>query len=450
MCFINHWFGRFTLGFLLVSIVETVAATFTASPLHTTVYPTFADKNNSRDKATYLFMSQNRRKWSSSNEIDDIFASSGSVSGKNRRDFFLQSQQQISTIVFTSLVLGNNVAHAEETSPSTEIVTKLKTIVITGANSGIGFQACKRLVAQGHTIILACRSINKAQDAAERIQNDENIVPTGKLIPAECNLADMESIKRFVETFAPSTKVDALCLNAGVARNTAASDCARTKDGFELTVGVNHFGHFYLNHLMLPYLANDGRIVVTASSVHDPESPGGAQGVPATLGSLSGLQQLGKKCEMIDGNPFNADKAYKDSKLCNVLFTRELQRRLAMNEATKNLSVNCFSPGLIVGTGLFRDQNPFFTKLFDVAATNILKVGETPEWGGASLDYMTTVTTKGLFYDSAPGSSKYGEIAFGREFIPMNVSKEGQDDSKAKLLWDLSANELGISSLAKQ
>lgn len=80
-------------------------------------------------------------------------------------------------------------------------------------------------------------------------------------------------------------------------------------------MGVNHFGHFYLNHLMLPLLANDGRIVVTASSVHDPESPGGAQGVPATLGDLSGLWQFGKDCEMLDGNAFNADKAYKDSKV---------------------------------------------------------------------------------------------------------------------------------------
>ena len=58
-----------------------------------------------------------------------------------------------------------------------------------------------------------------------------------------------------------------------------------------------------------------GRVVVTASGVHDPESPGGAQGIPATLGDLSGLEKEGKNCEMIDGSPFNADKAYKDSKV---------------------------------------------------------------------------------------------------------------------------------------
>jgi protochlorophyllide reductase len=219
-------------------------------------------------------------------------------------------------------------------------------------------------------------------------------------------------------------------------------------------------------------MARDGRIVVTASSVHDPESPGGAQGVPATLGTLDGLRLQGKDCEMLDGNPFNADKAYKDSKvrthyctvlgstvqslidfafhlncqLCNVLFTRELQRRLSESTATKGISVNCFSPGLIVGTGLFRDQNPFFIKLFDFAATDLFKVGETPEWGGASLAYMTTVSSKGLFYNSAPGSSKFGSAAFGREFVPMPISKEAQDDAKAALLWELSSKVLGIAA----
>ena len=127
-----------------------------------------------------------------------------------------------------------------------------------------------------------------------------------------------------------------------------------------------------------------------------------------------------------------------------MLFTRELQRRIDANDATKEIRVNSFSPGLIVGTGLFRDQNPFFIKLFDLAATNLLKVGETPEWGGACLEYMTTMSSKGLFYNSDPGSSKYGGDAFGREFRPMDVSKEGNDDSKAQHLWELTEKALGI------
>jgi NAD(P)-dependent dehydrogenase (short-subunit alcohol dehydrogenase family) len=109
-----------------------------------------------------------------------------------------------------------------------------------------------------------------------------------------------------------------VCLNAGVARKTDATDVARTQDGFELTVGTNHLGHFYLQHLLLPLLSRSkigGRLVITASGVHDPQSPGGAQGVPATLGNLLGLERDGKRFEMVDGGAFNADKAYKDSKV---------------------------------------------------------------------------------------------------------------------------------------
>jgi NAD(P)-dependent dehydrogenase (short-subunit alcohol dehydrogenase family) len=84
---------------------------------------------------------------------------------------------------------------------------------------------------------------------------------------------------------------------------------------FAVSVGINHFGHVYLNHLLLPLMSRDGRIVVTASSVHDPASPGGAQGQTATLGQLQGLERYGRDCAMMDGGPFNADKAYKDSKV---------------------------------------------------------------------------------------------------------------------------------------
>lgn len=86
-------------------------------------------------------------------------------------------------------------------------------------------------------------------------------------------------------------------------------------------MGTNHFGHFYLNHLLLNKINRDtGRIVVTASSVHDPESPGGAQGRTATLGNLEGLTRDGRNFEMVDGNPYNGDKAYKDSKARNRAF----------------------------------------------------------------------------------------------------------------------------------
>lgn len=324
-----------------------------------------------------------------------------------------------------------------------------KNIVLTGGNSGIGFQAALELTQMGHNLILPCRTYQKSADACRRLEVQRS--QGGSLIPAECDLASLSSVANFakqVPTFLPEGQLlDTVCLNAGLSRNTEAKDVLRTEEGFELTVGTNHFGHFYLNHLLLPMVKPSvGRIVVTGSGVHDPESPGGAQGELATLGDLQGLERDGRNFEMVDGGPFNADKAYKDSKLCNMLFTRELQRRLDASPATRGITANCFSPGLIVGTGLFRDQNPLFVKVFDIAATNLFKVGETEEWGGSALVYTSTVDTKGGYYLSPPGSSKYGDKAFGNQFKLTEPSKEAHDDAKAKRLWELSEKLVGISA----
>lgn len=89
-------------------------------------------------------------------------------------------------------------------------------------------------------------------------------------------------------------------------------------------------------------------------------------------------------------------------------------------------------------------------KIFDFAATDLLKVGETVPWGGAALDYMTldtNVASKGgLYYTSPPGSSKYGDDAFGNQFVVSQVSKEAMDDAKAKRLWELSEKLVAVVS----
>lgn len=189
-----------------------------------------------------------------------------------------------------------------------------KTILMTGANSGIGLCAAKKLADAGHKLILPCRTLDKAVAAAAAIGASSNV------IPAECDLADLSSIQKFGKEL-PSllgsgASLDIACLNAGISRGVQRDEIERTKDGFETTVGTNHLGHFYLNSLLVPQLQSEGRIVITASGVHDPESPGGAQGETATLGDLTGFERDGSNFEMVDGNPFNADKAYKDSKVC--------------------------------------------------------------------------------------------------------------------------------------
>jgi protochlorophyllide reductase len=188
-----------------------------------------------------------------------------------------------------------------------------------------------------------------------------------------------------------------------------------------------------------------GKIIVTASGVHDPDSSGGSHGNKATLGDMAGLEQIGKNCEMIDGGSFDAQKAYRDSKLCNILFTRELQRRLSVSGS--KVSVNCFSPGLILESGFFRHQSIFFKWLFGIAATYIFKITETCEWGGGCLVYMITSVNDeyGKYYCAPSGSSKYGDAAYGNQFRATNVSKEAMDDAQAKRLWELSEKVLGLS-----
>ena len=329
--------------------------------------------------------------------------------------------------------------------------------VVTGANSGIGFDGACKLAALGFDVVLACRTLAKAEDAAERIRararEADGASLLGELIPAECDLSDLGSVRRFAASAAGSAPLDALVLNAGV-QYSGDNDVRRTADGFEITVGTNHLGHFLLTELMLPRLEQavgtspDGtapRVVVTASEVHDPASPGGNVGLGAGLGGLAGLKASGADFQMLDGSEYNADKAYKDSKLCNVLFARELQRRLSA--ANSAVTVNAFGPGLITRTGFFRYQNPLFVKLFDFATNDIFHVAETVDGGGDCLVYMATSPALegkgGLYYNNgiAPGEGKTGH-----KFERGEVSAEARDDAEAAALWQYSERLVGMAA----
>jgi protochlorophyllide reductase len=231
------------------------------------------------------------------------------------------SGKALASLLLAPSILASSSAANAASEPPIYADTK-RTILLTGCNSGIGYDAAKRLAQRGHDIILACRTLDKATGAANQIQEELGTALTGNLLPKECNLADLTSIASLVQELNTSgTKLDSLCLNAGIARNTAAKEVLYTSQGFELTIGTNHLGHFYLTNMLLPLLKTDGmgsNIVVTASGVHDPDSPGGAQGSLATLGDLEGLEKSVKEnvsFDMVDGNAFDPDKAYKDSKV---------------------------------------------------------------------------------------------------------------------------------------
>lgn len=111
-----------------------------------------------------------------------------------------------------------------------------KLIVMTGANSGVGYEAALRLAAQQHTLVLPCRTMDKSVGAIQSIQQQ---LPDANLIPAECDLASLASIQSFAKELpsliGDTKQLDTVCYNAGLSRNVKAQDVARTKDGFELT-----------------------------------------------------------------------------------------------------------------------------------------------------------------------------------------------------------------------
>lgn len=181
-----------------------------------------------------------------------------------------------------------------------------KTILITGANSGLGLESAKALAKHGAKVILACRTLAKANGAADAIRSE---VPNAKLEPDALDLSDLASVRTFAREFnARHGQLDVLLNNAGV----MATPYTRTSDGFELQFGTNHLGHFALTGLLFELLANTpGARVVSVSSV--------AHRIGKLRFSDPAWEQGYAKWP-----------AYGMSKLANLLFTYELARRVAV------------------------------------------------------------------------------------------------------------------------
>jgi protochlorophyllide reductase len=330
------------------------------------------------------------------------------------------------------------------------VMRDIRTVLITGCNHGIGLDAAKKFAKRNDLkVILACRTLAKAKGAKSEIleaiaQEGGKVNDSSLLVPAECDLADLESIKIFATSLGDEP-IDILCLNAGV-QYAGSKEVNRTKDGFEISMGTDHLGHFYLTNLLLKNVESAGitstlkpRIVVTASEVHDPESPGGKVGRGAGLGDFEGIKEDGAEFELMDGSEFDADKAYKDSKLANILFANELNRRLRL--AGSQINVVSFGPGLITRSNFFQHQNQVFTKVFDFAANDLLHVAETVSGGGDCLIKMALdpelENKTGVYYNNDLG----GET--GHVFHESKTSRESMNVEEAVELWTWSEALVG-------
>ncbi|MBC7934943.1 MAG: SDR family NAD(P)-dependent oxidoreductase [Rhizobacter sp.] len=223
----------------------------------------------------------------------------------------------------------------------------MKSIIITGATSGIGFDCAIQMakIAPNEQIILACRNIQAGNETIRKIKNKTN---HQHLICLPLDLASLQSIKDFKDKFAKLANpvITSLINNAGL-QNIGKT--AYTNDGFETTFGTNHLGGFYLTLLLLPYIEQNGSIIFTASDTHDPATKTGIESPIYTSGKDLAFPKETNEKENIVGQ-----RRYSTSKLCNVLSAYVLHEKLA----DKNIRVNAFDPGMVPGTGLARTYPP--------------------------------------------------------------------------------------------
>ena len=197
--------------------------------------------------------------------------------------------------------------------------------LVTGANTGIGFEIARGLLQAGHHVVLGCRDVKKGEAAKAQLLAD---VPGAQAEVMQVDLANLARLRNVVPKFqAKVPRLSLLVHNAGCWPRTRR----RTEDGFELTLGVNHLGPFFLTHALLPQLEAGARVVVLTSSLH----------LKATFDFDDPMFKVRKH---------HAGTAYGQSKLANVLFTLALARRLK----DRGVTVNAVHPG-VVATELTRE-----------------------------------------------------------------------------------------------
>jgi NAD(P)-dependent dehydrogenase (short-subunit alcohol dehydrogenase family) len=288
-----------------------------------------------------------------------------------------------------------------------------RTAVVTGANAGIGLETARALAARGATVILACRDVAKGEAAAQRLAADP-----ARLRVVQLDLASLASVRSAAdEILAGGPRLDLLINNAGV----MDIPFDRSVDGVELTFAVNHLGHFALTGLLLEQLlATPGSRVVTISSV----------------AHHRGVLDL----ETIEsGDGYKPGAAYARSKLANLLFAYELQRRLAAAGAdTISLAAH---PG-IARTGLYRTSSRLERTLLSP------RVRVLTSWLVQSAEAGALPTLRAALDPDARGGEYYGPDG-SKEYIgrPVRVDSapSSHDRAAQQRLWELSEQLSGIT-----
>ncbi|KAM6908029.1 retinol dehydrogenase 12, like [Lycodopsis pacificus] len=275
-----------------------------------------------------------------------------------------------------------------------------RTVIITGANAGIGKETAIDLARRGAKVIMACRDMERGQAAVKEvveISGSENVVCM------KLDLADSKSIREFAEAInTGEPKLNLLINNAGV----MVCPYGKTADGFEMQIGVNHFGHFLLTHLLIDLIKRSApaRIVTVSSMAH-------------SWGSIN-LEDINSE------KSYDKKAAYSQSKLANVLFTRSLAKKL---EGT-GVTTYSLHPG-VVKTDLWRHLSgpqQFLMKMASPFTKNSSQGAQTSIY--CAVEPSLEKESGGYYSDCAPAS----------------CSAAGKDDVLAQKFWDLSCQMLSI------
>ena len=313
------------------------------------------------------------------------------------------------------------------------------TVVITGASSGVGLYAAKALAKRGWHVVMACRDLEKAQKVAQMVE-----MPQDSYTIMHIDVASLESVRQFVNNFRASGKsLDALVCNAAIYM-PLLKEPLRSPEGFELSVATNHLGHFLLCNLMLEDLKHSAtaepRLVILGTVTHNPDELGGKIPPRPDLGDFKGFAEGFKEpISMIDGKTFEPVKAYKDSKVCNVLTMRELHRRY--HEST-GIVFSSLYPGCVADTPLFRNHYPLFQKFFPWFQKNITGGYVSQELAGERV----AVVVADPEYNQSGAYWSWGnrQKKDGKSFV-QRVSPQARDDEKGDRMWELSAKLVGLA-----
>lgn len=325
-----------------------------------------------------------------------------------------------------------------------------KLVVITGASSGLGLSTTISLAkTDKYHVIMACRNIEKAKRVAKEVGLPENSFTVMKL-----ELASLQSIRDFVanlKAFKSARPLTHLICNAAVYRPTDPEP-AWTDDGFEMSMGVNHLGHFLLVNLLMDDMsrAKGARVCIVGSITGNTNTVGGGLVYPqANLGNLEGFEQGAlEPVSMIDGKPFFGAKAYKDSKVCNMMTVSELTRRYAEDTG---IVFSSMYPGCIAETALFREKRQWFRKIFPAfmkyvtggyvseaeAGDRLAQVIDDPQCNKSGVYWSWNGGAKSVGRWSEDGKPR-GAGGSGGEIFENDQSDAVTDAIKAKKMWDLS------------